>query len=143
LGRIIAIDYGKKRVGIAATDILQIAAHAIGTYTPDEAVAFLNEYVKKEPIDVIVVGKPMNLNNQPAEAAKGAQEFTNRLRNKFPDITIEQYDERFTSRMAMQAIIAGGVRKMDRRDKSLVDKVSASIILQSYLDYKNNTKFHQ
>ncbi len=139
MGRIIAIDYGKKRVGIAVTDELQIVANALNTLSPNETLAFLQRYVVTEKVDAIVVGKPVNLNGLPSEAAAGAAEFTIRLKKLFPNMEIATYDERFTSRMAQQAILDAGVKKKDRRDKTLVDKVSACIILQSYLEYKRNT----
>lgn len=136
LGRIIAIDYGKRRVGIAVTDELQIVANALDTLPPNEALAFLLRYAAAEKVDAMVVGKPVNLNGLPAEAAAGAAEFTQRLTKLFPDVEVTTFDERFTSRMAQQAILAAGVKKKGRRDKALVDKVSACIILQSYMEHK-------
>ncbi|MDR1226020.1 MAG: Holliday junction resolvase RuvX [Prevotellaceae bacterium] len=134
MSRIVAIDYGKKRVGIAATDVLQLTANPVGTYSPDEAIAFLDIYIAKEPVEIIVVGMPVNLNGRPSEVAPLALNFKNRIKNRYPSVTVEEYDERFTSKMAQQAILAMGVKKMDRRDKSLVDRVSACIILQSYME---------
>jgi putative Holliday junction resolvase len=138
LGRIVAIDYGKKRVGIAATDELRIVANALETFSPNEALAFLQRYVAAEKVDVMVVGKPINLNGLPSEAAAGAANFTARLKKLFPQIEVATFDERFTSRMAQQAIIDAGVKKKGRRDKELVDRVSACIILQSYMDFLQN-----
>ncbi len=138
MGRIIAIDYGKKRVGIAVTDELQIVANALDTLPPNEALAFLQRYVSSEKVDGIVVGNPLNLNGLPAEAAAGAAEFTQRLKKLFPHLEVTTFDERFTSRLAQQAILAAGVKKKGRRDKALVDKVSACIILQSYMEYRRN-----
>jgi len=138
LGRILAIDYGKKRVGIAASDECQIVANALNTFSPDEAVAFLQRYVAVEKVDTIVVGYPLNLNGLPAEAAAGAAEFAEKFRQMFPEVEVTAFDERFTSRMAQQAILDAGVRKKDRRNKALVDKVSACIILQSYMEYRRN-----
>ncbi len=136
MGRIVAIDYGKKRVGIAASDELRIIANGLETLAPNEALAFLQRYVVAEKVDLIVVGNPLNLNGLPAEAAAGAAEFTVRLKKLLPAIEITTFDERFTSRLAQQAILAAGVKKKDRRDKALVDKVSACIILQSYMEYR-------
>jgi putative Holliday junction resolvase len=143
--RIIAIDYGKKRVGIAATDELQIAANALDTLPPAEALAFLQRYAAAEKVDTIVVGNPLNLNGLPSEAATGAAEFTAQLRRLFPQIEVTTFDERFTSRMAQQAILAAGIKKMGRRDKALVDRVSACILLQSYMEYRKNenAKFNE
>jgi putative Holliday junction resolvase len=138
LGRIVAIDYGKKRVGVAASDELRIAANALNTFSPSEALAFLQRYVAAEKVDIIVVGNPLNLNGLPSEAAAGAAEFAKRLRKLFPQLEVAAFDERFTSRMAQQAILDAGVKKMDRRNKALVDKVSACIILQSFMEYKRN-----
>lgn len=139
LGRIVAIDYGKKRVGIAATDELQIAANALETFSPGEALAFLQRYVATEKVDQIVVGKPLNLNGLPSEAAAGAAEFTERLKKLLPHVKVVTFDERFTSRMAQQAIIDAGVKRKRRRDKALVDRVSACIILQSYMEFMQNS----
>ena len=138
LGRIIAIDYGKKRVGIAASDELRLVAGALGTFSPSEALKFLQQYAATQKVDTLVVGYPLNLNGTPAEAAAGAAQFAKTLQKQHPQLTVTTFDERFTSRMAQQAIIDAGVKKKDRRNKALVDKVSACIILQSYMEYKRN-----
>jgi putative Holliday junction resolvase len=136
LGRLLSIDYGKKRVGIAATDELQIAANALDTLPPAEALNFLQRYAATHKVDAVVVGMPVNLNGQPAEAAEGAKNFAVRLKKLLPDVEVDTFDERFTSKLAKQAIIEAGVKKMARRNKALVDKVSACIILQSYMEYR-------
>lgn len=134
--RILAIDYGRKRMGIAVTDTEQIIASGLTTIDPHHIFTFLTDYLTKENLECIVVGDPKNLNNTPAESAYAAHEFIKKLKNKFPDITVYLVDERFTSKMAFQAMIAGGLKKKDRKNKATVDKVSAAIILQSFLEMK-------
>lgn len=134
--RILAIDYGSKRTGIAVTDTEQIIASGLTTINTPQIFAFLEEYIKKEKIECIVVGDPKNLDNTPAESAYATYEFIKKLKTKYPDITIYLIDERFTSKMAFQAMIAGGVKKMDRRNKATIDMVSAAIILQSFMEMK-------
>lgn len=135
--RILAIDYGRKRVGLAVTDTLQIIATALDTVHSSEVLAYLAKYIEKEPIELFVIGLPKNLNNEPAEAARYVEPFVKQLQKKFPDIPVAMVDERFTSKIAFQAMIDGGVKKMDRRNKETVDKVSAVIILQSYLESRD------
>ncbi len=132
--RIVGIDYGKKRTGIAVSDPLEIFATALETVPSADIVGYLKNYTQKEGIKLFVVGYPMNLNNKPAEGARFVDVLLNLLKKHFPLIPVVLEDERFTSKMAFQAMIDGGVKKMDRRDKSMVDKISAAIILQSYLD---------
>jgi putative Holliday junction resolvase len=139
--RILAIDYGCKRVGLAVTDPLQIIATPLDTVHASEVLAYLSNYIAKEPVELFVVGMPKNLDNKPAEAAQYVEPFIKQLHKKIPDIPIELMDERFTSKIAFQAMIDGGVKMMDRRNKETVDKISAVIILQSYLEsreIKNN-----
>ncbi len=138
MGRIMAIDYGTKRVGIAATDPLQIIASGLDTVHPNELVSFLKKYMQTETVDCIVVGDPRRLNNEPAQAATGADQLTERLKKEFPDVRFDRMDERFTSKMAFGAMIEGGLKKKQRADKALIDKVSATIILQSYMEQKNS-----
>ncbi|MCF8276674.1 MAG: Holliday junction resolvase RuvX [Flavobacteriales bacterium] len=138
MGRILAIDYGSKRVGIAATDPLQIIASALTTIHPNELMAFLTEYMKSETVDCIVVGDPRRLNNEPAQAASGADQMTANLKKQFPQLKVDRMDERFTSKMAFSAMIEGGLKKKARADKAMVDKVSATIILQSYMEQQNS-----
>ena len=134
MDRIIGIDYGRKRVGVAVSDPLGIFASALETVPAAKIVEYLKDYTSKEKVGRFVVGYPMNLNNKPAEAAKDVDVFLKVLKKQFPDIPVTLEDERFTSQLAMKAMIAGGVKKSDRREKGSVDKVSAAIILQTFLD---------
>lgn len=134
MGRIIAVDYGPKRVGLAATDPLRIIASPLTTLGPGKAVEFIADYVSHEQVDIIVVGMPQKLDGSPSENAAGAEKFAERLRERFPAISVDYEDERFTSVIAHRAMIEAGVKKSDRRDKALVDRTSASLILQSYLE---------
>jgi putative Holliday junction resolvase len=138
LGRILAIDYGIKRTGLAVTDPLQIIANSIGTVETSELMDFLNNYFKKENVEKTVVGLPKQMNNEPSESFGKVQSFVSTFKSRFPDKVIELYDERFTSKMAVKAMIDGGVKKKDRQNKALIDSVSATILLQSYLE---NMKF--
>jgi putative Holliday junction resolvase len=132
--RIIGIDYGKKRVGVAVSDPLGIFASPLDTVPSAGIIDFLKSYMEKEKVVLIVVGYPLNMSNKPSEAAAYVDQFLNRLRKQFPSLPVKLEDERFTSQLAFQAMIDGGVKKMDRRVKGNVDKISAAIILQSYLD---------
>jgi len=134
MDRIVGIDYGRKRTGIAVSDPLGIFASALETVPAGNLLAFLKNYTQKERVIRFVVGYPMNLNNKPSEAAKDVDQFLNMLRKQFPEIPVTLEDERFTSKMAMRTLIDGGMKKSDRREKENIDKVSAAIILQSYLD---------
>lgn len=134
MNRIIGIDYGRKRVGIAVSDPLRIFASALETVHSANIIEYLKSYTAKENVERFVVGYPMNLNNRPAEAARDVDVFLKLLAKHFPQIPVTLEDERFTSRMAMMAMIEGGVRKSERREKGAVDKVSAALILQTYLD---------
>ncbi|KYG72476.1 Holliday junction resolvase RuvX [Roseivirga echinicomitans] len=134
MGRILAIDYGSKRVGMAVTDPLQIIASPLDTVHSKDVIQYLKDYDKAENIESFVLGMPMNLNNQPTDATLGAQQFENLLKKQFPEKDVYLQDERFTSKMAMDAMIAGGMKKKDRREKGNIDKISATIILQSFLE---------
>ncbi|EKD31489.1 MAG: hypothetical protein ACD_77C00321G0002 [uncultured bacterium] len=134
MDRIVGIDYGRKRVGVAVSDPLGIFASPLETVPAGNILQFIKNYTQKETITRFVVGYPMNLNNQPSEAAKDVDQFLNMLRKQFPEIPVNLTDERFTSKMAMRTLIDGGMKKSDRREKGNIDKVSAAIILQSYLD---------
>jgi putative holliday junction resolvase len=134
MGRILAFDYGRKRIGLAVTDPMQIIASPLTTLSPSEIESFLHLYLKKEIVDEFVVGYPVQLNNKPSESVKYIDPFLKRLGKLFPEKPLHLVDERFTSKIAVQTIIDGGVRKKERRDKSLADKISASLILQSYLE---------
>jgi putative holliday junction resolvase len=137
LGRILAIDYGQKRVGLAVTDELRMIAGALTTVATKDVLAFLKEYILHETVDCFVVGYPLTMQNQLSESARFTEPFVNLLRKTFPGIPIERMDERFTSKMATAAILQSGAKKKVRQDKALVDKVSAVIILQSYLEMKS------
>lgn len=139
MSRILAIDYGKKRTGIAVTDLLQIIANGLTTVPTTELMGFILDYVVKEPVERIVVGYPKQMNNEDSENMKRITPFVNQLRKKLPDIPVEFVDERFTSVLAHQAMLDGGLKKKARQNKALVDEISATIILQSYLESR---KFH-
>ena len=136
MGRIVAIDYGRKRTGIAVTDTLQIIANGLTTVHSGELVKYLVDYVAKEPVDLFVVGQPKQLNNEPSENMKFVQAFVSQLKKTVPNIPVEFYDERFTSVLAHKAMLDGGLKKKKRQEKALVDEISAVIILQSYLENK-------
>lgn len=133
MGRIMAIDFGTKRIGIAITDPLKIFASPLETVKNMEFDAFLDNYLRKEDVEAFVVGYPVQMNNTPSESVKHINPFIKKLKNKYPDKPVHLADERFTSKMAMRTMLEGGVKKKDRQDKSLVDRISASIILQSFL----------
>jgi len=136
LGRILAIDYGRKRVGIAVTDPLQIIANSLTTVPSGEIFTFLTDYFSKEKVDTVVIGLPKTVRNEESESMKYITPFMNRFRKLYPDMPTEMVDERFTSKLAFQAMIDGGLKKKDRQKKGIVDAVSATIILQSYLEQK-------
>lgn len=138
--RVIGIDYGRKRTGIAASDPLGIFASALDTVPGAKIIEYLQNYSKSERITRFVVGYPVNLDGAPSEAAKDVDAFLNLLRKRFPDIPVTLEDERFTSVLAHRAMIEGGMKKSDRRDKNSVDKISAAIILQTYLDRQQNDR---
>ena len=136
MSRILAIDYGRKRTGIAVTDTLQIIANGLTTVPTHELMSFLLKYVEQEPVERIVVGHPKQMNNEDSENMKNIVPFLNQLKKKLPAIPVELYDERFTSVLAHKAMIDGGLKKKARQNKALVDEISATIILQSYLESK-------
>ena len=136
MGRILAIDYGKKRTGLAVTDVLQIIANGLTTVPTSGLMDFLLDYVAKEPVERIIVGHPKQMNNEDSENMKRIVPFVNLLKKKLPQIPVEMVDERFTSVLAHQAMLDGGLNKKARQDKALVDEISATIILQSYLESK-------
>ena len=133
MGRIIAIDFGKKRTGIAVTDELQIIASGLTTVNTDNLISFLIEYISKNKVDLFLVGKPKQMNNTDSESEALILPFLKKLEKKIPQIPLLRVDERFTSKMAFQTMIDGGLNKKQRRNKALVDQISATIILQSYL----------
>ena len=133
MARILSIDYGKKRTGIAVTDPLQIIAGGLATVSTSELFDWLKAYLSKEQVERIIIGEPRQPNGQPSENLARVQQFVNRWRKAMPDVPIEFFDERFTSVLAHQAMLDGGVKKKARQDKALVDEISATIILQDYL----------
>lgn len=133
LGRILAIDYGQKRVGFAATDDLRICANGLDTVHVSKAFDFIVEYLSKENVDIIVIGEPKTMKFEASDSSRYIEPFVNRLKKAFPDLKIDRYDERFTSKMAFQTMIEAGLSKKQRTNKELVDKISATIILQSYM----------
>ena len=136
MARIVSIDYGKKRTGLAVTDPLQLIASGLATVSTSELFEYLTQYVAKESVERIVIGEPRQPNGQPSENLARVQQFVNRWRKAMPQIPIEYYDERFTSVLAHQAMLLGGLKKKARQDKALVDEVSATIILEDYLRSK-------
>ena len=133
MARILSIDYGKKRTGIAVTDPLQIIAGGLATVSTSELFDWLKAYLAKEQVERIVIGEPRQPNGQPSENLQRVQQFVNRWRKAVPDVPIEYFDERFTSVLAHQAMLDGGLKKKARQDKGLVDEISATIILEDYL----------
>ncbi|WP_303111578.1 Holliday junction resolvase RuvX [Leyella stercorea] len=136
MARILSIDYGKKRTGIAVTDPLQIIAGGLATVATCELMSFLQNYVARESVERIVVGEPKQLNGEPSENLSRVKQFVAKLRKTLPDIPVEFYDERFTSVLAHKTIIDSGISKKARQNKALVDEISATIILQDYLRMK-------
>ncbi len=138
MGRILSIDYGQKRVGIAVTDPLQIIATGLSTIHSKDIFSFLDDYLTKEQVDVIVIGYPKHYNNTDSDAMRYIRPFFKKLKERYPMIECVLFDERFTSKMAFQTMIDAGVKQKDRRNKELIDKISATILLQNYLNYLKN-----
>ena len=138
MGRIIGIDFGTKRIGLAVTDPMQIIASPLDTVENREFDNYISLYLKKEKVEAFVIGYPVQMNNQASESVRFVNPFIEKLKKNYPDIEIHLIDERFTSQMAMRSMIEGRMKKKDRKDKSNVDKISASLILQSYLARKSN-----
>jgi len=134
MARILAIDYGSKRVGLAISDPEQIIATGLTTVHSKDIIEYLRKYFMKENIECIVIGDPKQMNNKPSESAKIIEPFIKNLRRKFPGTTVKRVDERFTSKIASKEMIRAGLKKKDRRNKELIDIMSATIILQSYLE---------
>jgi len=132
--RLLALDYGTKRVGIAVTDELQLIASGLCTVRTHDCMDFLIEYLSKESVSTIVMGMPKNLRNQNTDATPYVKGFAKQIRKQFPEMKVELIDERFTSKIAFQSMIDGGLKKKARQDKTLVDEVSATLILQSYME---------
>ena len=139
MGRILAIDYGQKRAGRAVTDPLQLIANGLTTVHVKDVWEFLLNYLKSETVDCIVVGEPRTMLNQPSDAARFIDPFVARLRKNFPNLKIERMDERFTSKMAHDVMLTGGLKKLQRQNKALVDTISATLILQSYMHSTQNS----
>jgi len=134
MGRILAIDYGQKRVGIAVTDELKMIASGLKTVAAKDIWNFLAEYLKQENVDAIVVGEPRDMMNRPSDSSRFVEPFVRKLRKIYPQLKIDRFYERFTSKIAFQAMIDGGLGKKQRRNKALIDTISATIILQSYME---------
>lgn len=137
MGRLLSIDYGRKRCGIAVTDTLCIVATGLATVPTHLLVEFIKDYVKKEQVDAIIVGQPTAMNGQPSESMRYITPGINRLRKELPDMRIIFWDERFTSVLAHRSMIDSGMKKTDRQNKAIVDEISATIILNDYLQSKS------
>lgn len=137
MARLLAIDYGTKRTGIAVTDEFQIIASGLTTVNTKELLAFLKDYTTKEKVELFVIGEPKQMNNEVSESEADILPFIEKLKKAIPDIPIVRVDERFTSKMAFQTMIDSGLKKNQRKNKALVDEISATIILQSYMSSKH------
>lgn len=140
MGRILAIDYGRKRVGIAVTDPLKIIANGLTTVKSCDLLKFLSDYLTKEIVELIVVGLPKTMNNEESDSMQYIKPFVEKLKKQHPNVPVEMYDERFTSVLAHKAMLEGGLKKKERQNKALVDEISATIILQSFME-SNRMKF--
>lgn len=141
MARILSIDYGKKRTGLAVTDPLKLIAGGLATVSTSELFNYLQDYIKKEQVEKVIIGKPLQTNGEPSENLNRVQQFVNRWKKNIPQIPIEYYDERFTSVLAHRAILDSGIGKKARQNKALVDEISATILLQDYMEsrlYKND-----
>ncbi|WP_375325014.1 Holliday junction resolvase RuvX [Flagellimonas sp. GZD32] len=134
MARILALDYGKVRTGIAVTDELQLIASGLTTVATPKLLDFLGDYLQKESVERFVIGLPKQMDNTESESEVLIQDFLKKLKTKFPNVTVERQDERFTSKMAMQSMLESGLKKKKRREKALVDEISATLILQAYLN---------
>ena len=137
MARVLAIDYGTKRIGLAVTDPMQMIANGLDTVHANEVIAYLKDYLSKEKVERFIVGLPKRMNLEASASEKSIQPFIRQLEKNFPDVPVSRVDERFTSKIAMQSMIDGGLSKKGRQDKKLVDKISATLILQSYLEQKD------
>ena len=140
MGIIIALDFGEKRTGIAATDPMQIIASGLTTLATPELIPFLKKYCQEQAVDRCVIGLPKQMDNSPSEVEPKILAFIKKLSQAIPTLSIERYDERFTSKMAFQSMLDGGLKKEKRKNKGLVDKISATLLLQSYLDASLHSK---
>jgi len=134
MGRILAIDYGQKRVGLAVTDPLQLIANSLDTVSAHEALNFIKSYVEREQVEKFVIGLPKQMNGQDSDSMDYIRPFAKKLQENFPNIELIYVDERFTSVLAHKAMLDGGLKKKDRQNKALVDRISATIILQTYME---------
>ncbi len=134
MGRILAIDYGNKRVGLAVTDERQIIANGLTTVHAKDIMAYLKEYFLREEVELVVVGEPLTMKGQPSDAAKYIDAFVSQFKKQFPSVPVKRADERFTSKMAMQTMIDAGLNRKARQNKALVDTISATLILQGYME---------
>ena len=137
MGRIMAVDYGQKRTGLAVTDMLKMIANRLTVVSSREAMGYIAQYVSQEPVDLIVVGYPKQMNNEPSENMKRVEAFVAQLTKTLPSIPVEYYDERFTSKIAFQTMIDSGLKKKQRQNKALIDEISATLILQDFLNLAN------
>lgn len=138
MARILSIDYGKKRTGLAVTDPLKLIAGGLATVSTSELFNYLQDYIKKEQVEKVIIGKPLQTNGEPSENLNRVQQFVNRWKKAIPQIPIEYYDERFTSVLAHRAILDSGIGKKARQNKALVDEISATILLQDYMESRLN-----
>ena len=139
MGRILCIDYGKKRCGVAVTDILKISANGLPTVRSCDLIEFIKDYVRREDVEMIIVGEPKDLKGNPSESTRFIEPFMKRLKDTLPDINIIRWDERFTSSIAHREMISGGFTKKQRQEKGRADEIAAVIILTSYLESKTKT----
>lgn len=139
LGRILAIDYGRKRVGLAVTDELRMIANSLGTVHSKDVIDYLKKYTEKENVDCFVVGQPKQMDNSASESSEFVEPFVRLLKKTFPSTIVERYDERFTSKIAFQTMIDAGLKKKARKNKALVDSISATLILQSFIESLNDS----
>lgn len=137
MARILALDYGKKRTGIAVTDPLQIIASALDTIDSNELIGYLKRYFLQETVEKVIIGYPLNFDDSPTDATPLVEKFIGKFQHVFPNLTVEKWDERMTSKMASQSISQMGLKKKDREEKGLIDQVSAVIILQEYLESRS------
>lgn len=131
--RLLAIDYGLKRTGIAVTDEMQIIASGLTTVPSETALQFLKDYFAKEKVEKVLIGEPKQMNNEPSQSAPLIEAFVQNFRQEFPDMPVVRTDERFTSKLAFRAMVSSGLKKKQRQDKGLIDEISATIMLQDYL----------
>ncbi len=136
MARILSIDYGQKRTGIAVTDDFQIIASGLTTIPSKDIIAFLKTYFSKENVETVIIGEPKQMNGLPSESTEIIEKFITQFHTEFPNMKMERIDERFTSKMAFQTMIDSGLKKKQRQNKGLIDEIAATILLQDYLNYK-------